>query len=487
MFLLLESVFLSESNFGWEWYAELVEEPSVGIRHFREEPGRRLKRGEFIMKQKKMLFLGTPFGFEDAVTYAKELGVHTIVTDYATSEQNPKKRMADEAWQIDVKDIDSLEQRCRAEQVDALFTGANEFCLDVCRELAHRLGLPFYGDNAAYDVSRNKSVYKKLCMQYGLEVPKRYELDERMLPEQIAQIRFPVMVKPSDSGGQQGITVVRDASGLKAAYDYALSFSDNQDILVEDYIEGDDFFVGAYAHDGEIMLLNVGRNVSDSLINGRKNFSFILTCDSDRELVKNELISKYAKLITDLGARDGHIAFQGMIKDHVVYNLECGYRLDGLYGWRSYELNYNFNYLKAMVNHALQIKTPASVYEGFNKQGKNPVLLSYAIWIVPGKVAKICGEEVLENRDDLSVAFKNFREGMVVPKRDNMRNLAYFVYICANSHEEMAEKVDQINGKLHIYDETGADMLIYGGNYLALVEQVSQSEGHRTAQTAGAF
>lgn len=421
---------------------------------------------------KKLLYLGTDIAFRDVIAYAKEIGVHTVVTGYYTTEQDPIKLLADEAWQIDVKDIDKLEQKCREAQIDGVFAGIHEFCLDKTRELARRLGLPFYGENAVYDVSRNKADYKKVCMQYGLDVPQQYEVDERMLPEQVARIHFPVIVKPTDSSGQMGLSVVRDAADLKAAYDYALSYSRKKDVIVEDYIEGDDFFIPIYVHDGEAKLLRVGRNLSDVVVSGRKNFSFIENCASDRELVKNELLPKYQALIEGLGAREGHFAFQGVIKDHVVYNLECGYRMDGMLGWRSYEFNNNFNYMKTMVNHALQIETPASVFEGYNEQGRYSCLSSYAIWINPGKVTKICGDEILRNRDDLMLAFASFREGMVVPERDDMRNLAYFVHIGAHSHEEMAEKIAQINDKLHVYDENGADMLIYGRNYLALVEGI---------------
>ena len=46
-----------------------------------------------------------------------------------------------------------------------------------------------------------------------------------MKPEDVAKIKYPVVVKPVDTGGGVGITVVYNESELKAAVDIALEAS----------------------------------------------------------------------------------------------------------------------------------------------------------------------------------------------------------------------------------------------------------------------
>ena len=49
-----------------------------------------------MIKREKLLILGCSVGTEDALQYAKELGVYTIITDNIIPRENSLKRMADE-------------------------------------------------------------------------------------------------------------------------------------------------------------------------------------------------------------------------------------------------------------------------------------------------------------------------------------------------------------------------------------------------------
>ena len=92
----------------------------------------------------------------DVLQYAKKLDVYTIITDYRPVEICKEKEMADEYWMIDLKDLDALEEKSRAEEVEAVYAGNNEFCLDQTRKLCARLGLPFYASEEGWLCSRDK-------------------------------------------------------------------------------------------------------------------------------------------------------------------------------------------------------------------------------------------------------------------------------------------------------------------------------------------
>ena len=444
------------------------EEGQVKLADGKNEPLTPSQRNEIMSK---LLIIGTDYSFRDVIQYTRELGVYTIVTDFSTPEQNPLKLLADEYWIIDVKNIDELEARAKEEKITAVFAGNHEFCLDVCRELARRLSLPFYGNNAAYDISRNKAHYKELCIKHGLDVPKRYKLDSSFRQEDLQAIRYPVLIKPTDSCAQQGISVVHEEKDLKAAYEFALSFSDKKDILVEDYIDGDGVFTFCYLHKGKLYLIGHTRELSDELVNGRKNFCYGIHFGKFGKVIRENVFPKYEAMMKELGAEEGEVLFQGIIKDDVIYNLEYGYRLDGVLSWRVLEPCYHFSTLKTMVNYALGIETPAANFEKILAGPAYPAISAYTIWIRPGKVTKILGEEELLQRDDIHFELRNFREGMEVPVRDNMRNIAYHFTICAQSNEELAEKFAEINSKLHVYNEAGEEMLIYNHNFLQLSTQ----------------
>lgn len=55
------------------------------------------------------------------VEAAKKMGVYTIVTDYLVD--SPAKKVADEAWMHNIKDVDQIVERCKQEQVNGVICG----------------------------------------------------------------------------------------------------------------------------------------------------------------------------------------------------------------------------------------------------------------------------------------------------------------------------------------------------------------------------
>lgn len=140
-----------------------------------------------MIKREKLLILGCSVGTEDALQYAKELGVYTIITDNIIPGENSLKRMADEYWMIDVADVDALESRCKEEEVSGIFAATSEFCLDKAKELCERLKLPFYASDEGWASARDKERFKRHCADCGINVPKKYEvcgpISEELLKE----------------------------------------------------------------------------------------------------------------------------------------------------------------------------------------------------------------------------------------------------------------------------------------------------------------
>ena len=51
-----------------------------------------------MKSERKLLFLGCSVGTEEALEYAKETGIYTILTDYNPPEISTLKKVADEYW-----------------------------------------------------------------------------------------------------------------------------------------------------------------------------------------------------------------------------------------------------------------------------------------------------------------------------------------------------------------------------------------------------
>jgi len=109
--------------------------------------------------------------------------------------------------------------------------------------------IPYSGsDSLASALAMNKEKSRKLFEAYGLNVPKNILLrkDENFSAQLDffvnKVVKFPLVVKPCSRGSSVGVSIVTRKNFLKRAIDKAFSY-DNQ-ILVEEYIDGREFTCG---------------------------------------------------------------------------------------------------------------------------------------------------------------------------------------------------------------------------------------------------
>lgn len=119
------------------------------------------------------------------------------------------------------------------------------------------LGLPYTSCDAATSaLTFNKRYTVAVAAFGGISVAKSLHLFRHTpLPvEQIlSQLALPVFVKPNNGGSSIGMSKVNEASELPAALDKA--FKEDDQILIEEFIQGREFTIGVYRSKGEIHTL----------------------------------------------------------------------------------------------------------------------------------------------------------------------------------------------------------------------------------------
>lgn len=397
--------------------------------------------------------------------YAREINVWTIVTDYRSPEKCREKELADEYWMLDVKNVDELEKQCRKERVTAVYAGNNEFCLDQTKELCRRLGLPFYASEEGWASARNKKRFKQHCLACGLDVPKQYALTEAFSSQDLEAIRYPVIVKPADASASRGLSLCRTQEELFPAYEKALQNSPSGNVVVEDYIDGEDGGMDFMVKDGKPYLVNIDSGL-DMLFGGRRVFVF---CVERQKLpYQNEyagMAPKIEKLFRRMGCQNGHIFLQfRRTKEGRFYFNEMGYRIDGVGYWTLHESMFGYNSVKRMTDLALGRPFPENWEERLpsvrRKEQTGKIGAVYFLYARPGKIASISGLDLIRKTEGLSVIMDRYSVGDEIRETLSMVQMAYFITILADNPQQIADRVRWINEILCVCDAEGKNLLI---------------------------
>lgn len=119
------------------------------------------------------------------------------------------------------------------------------------------LQIPYTSCNAATSaITFNKRYAVAVAKMSCIAVAKSVVLFKHtpfLIEEIIQQLQFPVFVKPNNGGSSIGMSKVQEQSDLSAAIDKA--FAEDNEVLIEEMIDGREFTVGVVKIKGEIIVL----------------------------------------------------------------------------------------------------------------------------------------------------------------------------------------------------------------------------------------
>ncbi len=146
-----------------------------------------------------------------------------------------------EVFFYDTKDeLKKLFLDCESKGVDVAFPALHgKFGEDgTIQGMLEILGIKYVGSGVlASALAMDKVMANKVFMSAGILIPSGLTLLGRDIDDlKIDEIKFPVVVKPVNSGSSVGVTIVKDKSGLKPAA--AAAFKHDSRVMIEEYIKG---------------------------------------------------------------------------------------------------------------------------------------------------------------------------------------------------------------------------------------------------------
>lgn len=303
---------------------------------------------------KKLLILGAMEMHVPLIKRAKEMGNYVITVDYIP--ENPGHKLADEAYYDSTTDLDAVLKLSKKLNIDGIMTYNSDPAAPTAAYVAEKLGLPG-NPYQSVKIMSEKNLFRDFLISNGLNAPKfgNYLNIEDAL-NHINDFSFPIIIKPVDSSGSKGVTVVNNVNDVQNAIECALEKSRSKKFIIEEYIEpvGKQLHGDGFVQNGKVVFLHLGDHHFDSTINNLVPYSTTYPTEHPVEIV-NACKNQIQDFISKVGFKNGGFNVELRIsnKDNKPYIIDIGARNGGNFTPKVIEYGSGFNFLDRAIKIAL--------------------------------------------------------------------------------------------------------------------------------------
>lgn len=280
---------------------------------------------------RKILMLGGSHFQIPAIKYARDAGYHVITVDYLP--ENPGHKYSHEYHNVSTVDKEAVLRLAEKLSIDGIISYASDPGAPTAAFVAERMGLPGNPYKSVLILQR-KDLFRKFLRENGYLVPMS-ESFSRMVEAQIfAEKRLnngPIVLKPADSSGSKGVSVISELSGFGKAYASAEKYSMSNIVVIEDFIEkaiyemdGDGFI-----WQGKLVFACFGNQHNDLDCNPYVPSGISFPYMQDK-LVQQKAYNIVDSILNELDMRVGGVNIEYLTdKKGNIYILEIGPRSGG--------------------------------------------------------------------------------------------------------------------------------------------------------------
>ena len=260
-----------------------------------------------------------------AIRRAKELGHYVAVADY-----NPQAvgiSYTDEYFNASTIDEDAICAVAREFQPNGIMTLATDMPMRAIAKAITLLGLPGISYETAIKAT-DKYRMIEAFKEHNVSAPWYYHVKSIDELKKIAScIEYPCIIKPTDNAGSRGVCLVHNADDMLQSYDYTQSQSRGGNVIVEEYLQGQEVSVEVMVLDGEVNILAI----TDKLTTGAPHFvemghSQPTSLDENTQTKIRQLAIQAVKAV---GINCGPAHVEMMVTKRGPVMIELGARMGG--------------------------------------------------------------------------------------------------------------------------------------------------------------
>ena len=222
--------------------------------------------------------------------------------------------------------------------------------------VAEKLSLPGNSYSSVHIMS-NKNLFRDFLKEQNLNCPVYYDFTSvEEVNNYIENIVYPVIVKPVDSSGSKGCSIVKDSCDLEVAVVNAFEKSRCKRIIIEEYIEpyGRQLHGDGFVENGKVTFLHLGDHHFVESLNNLVPYSTTYPTGHSKDDVQG-CFEQIQDFISKVGFKNGGFNVELRIskKDHKPYIIDIGARNGGNFTPKVIEYGTGFNFMDRAIKLAL--------------------------------------------------------------------------------------------------------------------------------------
>lgn len=396
--------------------------------------------------KKRILVIG--IGWEQAalVEEVKRQRHELVATHPVMSKEGLK--LADNFFVRDSRDIKAHFQIAKTYKVDGILTDNCDYSFQTAAFIAKTLDLPFAPIQST-KYSNNKYAQRVACNAGGILQPEFYLVENvKEITQAAGKLNYPLIVKPVDSRGTFGVTIVWKKEELLNAFLDAIMNSPSRRVICEQFIKGTLVTVDGFCFSNGHRSLTVASRV---FAQGVKPITKEIIYPAKFGLRLNKvLLDNHHRVVETLGYKYGHTHGEYIVtEDSKVYLVECANRGGGVYTSSTIVPNLtNINLNEILINQSLGMDDYEVVEKSQGYMEKS-IMLTFLDFEV-GKVIKKLNVEELQGLDYVLQYRSIFAEKDMVEAVEDCASRHSMLVIEGKNIEDTYRNLEDFKSKMKI-------------------------------------
>lgn len=280
----------------------------------------------------KIILLGASRHQIPCIISAKKLSCHVVTCDYLPD--NPGHRFSDEYYNISTTDKEAILALAKKLKIDGIVSYASDPSAVTAAYVAEEMDLPG-NPYRSVEILTKKDKFRSFLLEHGFSTPKAkgyFSCEDAK--KDFFSYDAPFFVKPVDSSGSKGISLVNDIQQLEEAYDKAQFFSREKRVILEECVNSDSYQVAGdgFSVDGRLVFRCFGNDHFDPVnLNPFVPVAATFPCIMPSE-IQTKIHGEIQRLIDLLQMKTGAYNFDIRVgKDGKIYLMEVAPRNGGCY------------------------------------------------------------------------------------------------------------------------------------------------------------